>query len=157
MTERYRRVSFGRIDLQVTLSDPGLYARPWTIPVRVALAADTELLEYVCNENETRRTNLVGRTDAEKRLVVPSETLTEYVGTYVTNPAGPSALSLTVRLRGGELFLDMNGKGNIPLVPLSPTTFSIRLANFEFFRNDRGEVAGMVDNQGGVRFTRQSP
>src|SRR6266567_8033064 len=30
-TERYRRTSFGHMDLQVTFDDPKAYARPWTV------------------------------------------------------------------------------------------------------------------------------
>jgi len=51
MTERYRRRDFGHMDLQVTLNDPQAYARPWTVSAGGTLAADTELLEYVCLEN----------------------------------------------------------------------------------------------------------
>ena len=51
MTERYRRRDFGNLDLEVTLSDPAAYARPWTVAVRAELAADTEMIEWVCNES----------------------------------------------------------------------------------------------------------
>jgi hypothetical protein len=57
-----RRVNFGRIDLQVTFDDPGAYRRPWTVPVNVTFAPDTDLLEAVCNENESQGTqHLIGR------------------------------------------------------------------------------------------------
>src|SRR6185436_14745870 len=49
-TERYRRRDFGHMDIEVTLSDPAAYARPWTVALGAELTADTELLEYVCNE-----------------------------------------------------------------------------------------------------------
>ncbi len=48
MTERFRRVDFGHISVQMTISDPGAYARSWSIATSMNLAADTELLEYVC-------------------------------------------------------------------------------------------------------------
>src|SRR5205085_10756402 len=44
VTERYRRRNFGNLDVDVTLSDPAVYARPWTVAVRAELAADTEML-----------------------------------------------------------------------------------------------------------------
>src|SRR4029453_10211517 len=50
-TGRFRRVDFGHISVQVTISDPGAYARSWSIATSMNLAADTELLEYVCTEN----------------------------------------------------------------------------------------------------------
>src|SRR5580693_827540 len=34
MTERYRRRDFGNLELDVTLSDPAAYTRPWTVAVR---------------------------------------------------------------------------------------------------------------------------
>ena len=54
MTERYRRRDFGNLELEVTLSDPAAYARPWTVAVRAELAADTEMIEWVCNESSQR-------------------------------------------------------------------------------------------------------
>ena len=49
--ERYRRSDFGHLAIEVELHDPALYAAPWTATVAAQFAADTELLEYVCNEN----------------------------------------------------------------------------------------------------------
>lgn len=50
-TERFRRLNVGTLELEVTIDDPGAYSRPWTVPLRFRLLADTELLELVC-ENE---------------------------------------------------------------------------------------------------------
>src|SRR6266581_3621861 len=50
-TERYRRKDFGHLEISMTLQDLGVYAKPWTVTLQAQLAADTELLEYVCNEN----------------------------------------------------------------------------------------------------------
>ena len=82
MTERYRRRDFGHLDLQVTLDDPKAYAKPWTVSAGGALAADTELLEYVCLENEKDRQHLIGRTSEEKKVTVSPESLAKYVGVY---------------------------------------------------------------------------
>ncbi|MBM3818984.1 MAG: hypothetical protein FJW14_08210 [Acidimicrobiia bacterium] len=49
--ERFRRKDFGHMDLEITIDDPKAYTRPWTVTQRLILAPDTELLEYVCNEN----------------------------------------------------------------------------------------------------------
>ena len=59
VTERYRRRDFGHIDLQMTIDDPKAYTRSWTIHTELVLEADTELLEYVCNENEKSRQHFV--------------------------------------------------------------------------------------------------
>jgi hypothetical protein len=51
VTERFRRKDFGHMDLEITIADPGAYVRPWTFTLPLAFQADTEMLEYVCNEN----------------------------------------------------------------------------------------------------------
>ncbi len=60
VTERYRRKDFGHIDLQITIDDPKMYTKPWTATVPYNLVPDTELIEYVC-ENEKDLAHLVGK------------------------------------------------------------------------------------------------
>src|SRR5438477_5226108 len=38
MTERYRRTDFGHMDIAVAFQDPGVFAKPFTVPLRAALA-----------------------------------------------------------------------------------------------------------------------
>jgi hypothetical protein len=52
MTERYRRPSYGNLEIEITIDDPKAYTRPWTVTVPQRLMADTELIEFVCLENE---------------------------------------------------------------------------------------------------------
>jgi hypothetical protein len=52
MTERFRRANFGHLEVDVTVDDPKAYTKPWNIKVNFALAADTDLLEFICLENE---------------------------------------------------------------------------------------------------------
>jgi hypothetical protein len=49
--ERFRRTTFGRMDLEVTIDDPKAYTRPFTLTLPLALHADTDLIEDAC-ENE---------------------------------------------------------------------------------------------------------
>ena len=51
-TERYRRPTFGHLIIDTTVNDPKAYTRPWTVRVNQRLLADTDLIEFVCNENE---------------------------------------------------------------------------------------------------------
>src|SRR5580765_2871552 len=81
MTERFHRRDFGHIDRQVTLEDPTVYAKPITLSGGGNLVADTDLIEYVC-ENEKDRAHLVGRTAQEKKVVVSRDVLATYVGVY---------------------------------------------------------------------------
>ena len=49
VVERWRRLSYGAIEGQITVIDPTIYTQPWTLrPMRVNLAPGTELWEYFC-------------------------------------------------------------------------------------------------------------
>jgi hypothetical protein len=50
--ERFRRPNFGRLEIDVTIDDPKAYTKPWTVRVNQRLLPDTELIEFVCLENQ---------------------------------------------------------------------------------------------------------
>jgi hypothetical protein len=52
VTERFRRVNYGKMEIDITVDDPKAYKSPWTIRLNQFIASDTELLDYVCLENE---------------------------------------------------------------------------------------------------------
>jgi hypothetical protein len=52
VTERFRRVNLGQMDIDVTIDDPKAYTRPWTVRVTHRLMVDTELIEHICHENQ---------------------------------------------------------------------------------------------------------
>jgi hypothetical protein len=52
VTTRFRRKDFGHMDIQITIDDPQAYTKPWTVTAEVTLMPDTELLEFICLENE---------------------------------------------------------------------------------------------------------
>jgi hypothetical protein len=56
--ERFHRRDFGHIDLSMTIEDPKMYTRPFTIKVTEVLLPDSDILESICNENEKDRTHL---------------------------------------------------------------------------------------------------
>jgi hypothetical protein len=56
--ERYHRRDFGHLDVEMTFDDPKMYTRPFTIKITQLLSADSDILEYVCNENEKDRAHL---------------------------------------------------------------------------------------------------
>ena len=57
ITERLRRIDFGHLDMEVTLTDPKMYTRPITIKVAHTLLADADIFESFC-ENERDRVHL---------------------------------------------------------------------------------------------------
>jgi hypothetical protein len=156
MTERYRRRDFGNLDLGVTLSDPGAYSKPWTVSVRAELAPDTELIEWVCNEGSSRLDHWVGKASDETKsaVKVAPEILSKYVGAYEEQPKLwrllPRVVEITVS--GDTLFANMDGRGKVPLIAQSETTFTglyglgVQFGQNELFVN---HVSG------DYRFTRQ--
>jgi hypothetical protein len=61
VTERFRRKDFGHMDIDITVDDPKTYTKPWTITLPLTYQPDTELLEYMCNENNKDLEHLVGK------------------------------------------------------------------------------------------------
>jgi hypothetical protein len=56
--EQYRRRDFGHMDLEVTLEDPKYYTRPFTVKTELNLIPDSDVLEFVCGENEKDRAHM---------------------------------------------------------------------------------------------------
>jgi hypothetical protein len=52
MTERIRRPNYGTLELEITVDDPKVYTRPWTVRTTQSLMLDTELIDEFCLENE---------------------------------------------------------------------------------------------------------
>ena len=52
VTERFRRPTVGRLELDITINDPTYYTKPWTAATSLRMLPDTELFEFICNENE---------------------------------------------------------------------------------------------------------
>ena len=148
LIERYRRLDFGHMEIEETFSDLAVYRRPLTVTVKATLVPDTELLEYVCAENEKDRQgqHLVGTVSEERKAIKPvkvaPEILAQYVGTYdfrwPENPTVPSVWAVT--MANGELFLV-----GAPLTPLSETQFLWADSNrLEFVRDTQGRVTHFV-------------
>jgi hypothetical protein len=61
ITERFHRVNFGKLEIEITVDDPKAYTKPWTVKLTQLLAPDTDLLDYYCSENEKDVPHLVGK------------------------------------------------------------------------------------------------
>ena len=54
LTERFRRVNFGLLEIELTVDDPKAYTRPFTVRVLQRIIADgSEIIEFICHENQT--------------------------------------------------------------------------------------------------------
>jgi hypothetical protein len=59
--ERFRRIDYGHLEIEVTIDDPKAYLKPWTVTVHQRLMPDTELIEFVCQENSKDDPHLRGK------------------------------------------------------------------------------------------------
>jgi hypothetical protein len=136
MTERLRRPDFGHLELVRTLVDPGAFEGAWTVPLKFELDADTEDLEYVCNENERDRPHLVGKASDDKSVSVAPEILAKYAGTFAFKiPETGQILDLMFRVDKDHLVLEGVGPST-PLTSVSDTEFSGSGITLKFDQND---------------------
>ncbi len=151
ITERIRRPDFGHLALEVTYSDPEIYAQPWTMKLNGTYTADTDLIEYVCAENEKDHPHLVGKNsdDARRAVKLPPEALKKYVGSYEFRSkdigfTGSEFVYVTVALEDGELRVGVGDGPKEPMLALSDKTFTGFGGYIDFNRNDKGEVTQIV-------------
>jgi hypothetical protein len=148
VTERLRRPDFGHLELVRTLDDPKALVQPWVIPMKFEFDADTEMLEYVCAENERDRSHLVGKTSDDKNaeVKVPAELLKQYVGVYEFKPPEhpEDPISIDISLDGNQLKAALAGGAKYALTAVSQTKFFFEGAHLEFVKNDAGVVTHML-------------
>ena len=65
MVERFTRLNFGTLQIDVTISDPKAYTEPFTVRVMQQIMPDTELFESVCEDRDA--THYVGDADTKQK------------------------------------------------------------------------------------------
>jgi hypothetical protein len=148
VTERITRKDLGHMDIEVTFEDPKAYAKPIRIPVEATLQPDTDLIEYVCNENERSRPHLIGTEDDDKKLqvAVPANVLARYVGTY-RFPAmvpGDKPFAVMVTVKDGGLAIEIERGPTLTALPTSPTKFLAQGVAVEFLAPDANGIVNEV-------------
>jgi hypothetical protein len=61
IVERYRRPDYGHLQIDVTIDDPKAYTKPWTVTVNQRIMLNTDLIEFICGENEKDAPHLAGK------------------------------------------------------------------------------------------------
>jgi hypothetical protein len=61
VTEKFRRINFGNMEIEVTIDDPKAYTRPFTVKLNQFIVLNTELLDDWCAENEKDAPHMVGK------------------------------------------------------------------------------------------------
>jgi hypothetical protein len=157
----YRRRDFGHLQVEVTFTDPGAYKKPWGFTANMALAADTEMLESICERSSEHWIGTLSDA-ANSGFAVTPDVLARYVGVYrgmyTTNKR-----TIEVSLSGGQLIAKIIGAAAVdggemrPLVPLSQTLFEGLGIGYRFIVDDKGVATDVVEihNSGESRFPRE--
>jgi len=144
MTERYRRRDVGHMDVELTLDDPMIYTKPWTVTFPLELVVDVEMLEYVCQENEKSRQRMDAKGPELQAKPVRADTLARYAGVYDYTGLSGRTERVEVTVSDGELFMDLSGAGRQTLRPFSEKSFSLSGWWIEFVTDGQGTVTHFV-------------
>ena len=159
--ERYRRPDFGHLQVEVTFTDPTAYAKPWGFTADMALAADTDMLESVCERTSDHWAGSLSDT-ANAGVTVAPDVLARYVGVY-NGLYGGDKRTIDVSLSGGQLIAKIIGRAGVdggemrPLIPQSQTLFEGLGIAYQFIVDDKGVATDLVEIHisGPQRFPRQ--
>jgi len=150
VTERYRRMDFGHMEVDITFDDPDTFDEPLHTVVDMVLAADDVILEIVCNEaTEGGVKHWTGDKVADARasaIDLDSDILARYVGTY-EGIWLEYLTTVVVTLEDGALFLSRNGEAREELIPQSENSFICASCTWSqpyIFNNDNPGMAPSV-------------
>jgi hypothetical protein len=137
ITERMRRRDFGHMEFEMTIDDPKVFTKPFTVKTERLLAPDMDLLEDVC-ENERDRARMSG--DSGVRL--SPQLLSTYAGAYELAPGREIVMTVTADL----LFVQGLNEPKLPLVAQSQTQFmsTATPTGFEFVKDAQGKVTHLI-------------
>ena len=149
VTERFLRKDVGHLHVEVTYTDPEAYVKPWSFTSDMALAADTDMLEAVCEQTSDRWGGSISDA-ANAGVTVAPDVLARYVGVYsgmyLTNKR-----TIEVSVSGGQLMAKIIGAAAVdggemrPLLARSQTVFEGLGIGYRFIVNDKGEATGLVE------------
>jgi hypothetical protein len=144
VTERFRRTDFGSMKVAITIDDPGAYARPWTIVFEAHYVPDTELLEYVCNENEKSSQRFLVSERDRTTITLPAGVLQEHAGEYVLRTPRGGTQNYVVTVSGSRLLMKPEGAAAYEAIPLADGTFGAGGTVVRFARDAANTVSGFT-------------
>jgi hypothetical protein len=153
-TERYLRRTVGQLHVELTVTDPGAFAKPWTVTYDLEFQPDTEMIEAVWED----KTRWIGRlSDAEQGAVtVAPLTLAKYLGVYSGRWASQQR-TVRIQLEGGTLIANGVVEEKVRLIPHSETFFMGTNGLSYDFDPEGNPAAFMVERHvsGDWRYVRQ--
>ena len=137
VTERYRRRDFGHMDFEITIDDPKVFTKPFTIKTQRVLQPDTELLEDVC-ENERSRAHF----QVKEGPKLTPKAVAAFAGVYELAPGRDVTITAVEDL----LFVKGLNEPKLPLIAQSDTKFmsTATPAGFEFVKDAQGKVTHLI-------------
>jgi hypothetical protein len=137
VTERYHRRDFGHMDFEITIDDPKVFTKPFTIKTQRVLQADTDLLEDVC-ENERSRAHF----EVKEGPKLTAKQVAALAGVYEIAPNRV----VTITAEEDLLFVKGLNEPKLPLIAQSETKFmsTATPAGFEFVKDSQGKVTHLI-------------
>ena len=159
-TERWRRDDFGHLQIETTASDPAIYAKPWSGKLKGEYTADTDLIEYVCAENEKDHVHLVGKRsdDAKHAVTLAPEILAKYAGVYELRAKELTSIDVIdvhVVLKDAKLSVGITPTGGQDMIPLSEKTFTGLGGYVDFGEDEKGGYLVIRIAEGDFRCNRK--
>ena len=68
LTERFTRVDATTITYQVTIDDPNIFTKPWTVSIPLVRDEEYRIFEYACHEGNKAIGHILGAARAAERL-----------------------------------------------------------------------------------------
>ncbi|MEQ1947017.1 MAG: hypothetical protein ABL995_07500 [Bryobacteraceae bacterium] len=145
VTEKFHRTDFGHMQFEITYTDPETLTKPLHFAFEVNYAADTDMLETVCNESDRNRVHMI--STANQGIQLDAATLAKYAGRYEFKQgsrtvAGFMGMKQNVSLQNGLLYLNA-----LPMIPQTETKFESTGAYAEFLLDAGGRVMRLVLGQ----------
>jgi hypothetical protein len=69
LVERFTRVDADTINYQVTIEDPNVYTRPWTVAIPLGRDESYQMFEYACHEGNKAIEHVLSAARAEEKRV----------------------------------------------------------------------------------------
>ena len=147
LTERFRRINYGKLQVDVTIDDPKAYTKPFTVRFEQNLTVDgTDLIEFICNENEQSVPHMFGKdgppnTTANTFKIDP-RIFDQYVGRYQVAPG----IQIEVTRQDSRLFAQITGQPPFELFASSEREFYLAVfdARMTFVVEGQGRASALI-------------
>lgn len=141
ITERYSRINVGHMDLEITFTDPKVFRKPVTVKVPMALKVDTEMLEFVC-ENEKDKSHM-DSVQKQPEIKVAPAVLARYVGIYDVEEDGRT-YPVEITATNDTLYYKWAQDGKQPLWAYDQNSFSLAGTLVKFILEGDGPSIGLI-------------